>query len=303
MDDSAPGIGEILGHFAFDLPWIVVLVVPAFVYTAAWVREAARRPRVPFPRWKLVSWLGGLLCLGIGVLSPLSYYGDQLLSVNFASFLSITMLAPPLLCWGSPFTLAFRRLGKAGRGRLRRALRSRPARVLTFLPVPWLLFAVVTYIWQFAPPADRAAGNAFVRDFQQVTLFVVALAFWFPALAADPLRWRAAYPIRGLYLLVEMTHKAVFGAFFLSLRTPIHEGYAARIPAWGPSPIDDQVLAIVILWLGGNLVFMACIAGLAVLWVRQDAADGTRAERRMARAKEAERRRQEALGRIFERGI
>lgn len=303
MDDSAPGIGEILSHFAFDVPWIVALVLPAVVYGIAWRNEAARRPRVPFPAWKLMSWLAGLACLGIGILSPLSHYGDVLLSVNFTSFLFITMVAPPLLCWGSPFTLAFRRLGKDGRRRLRGLMRSPVTHFLTFLPVPWLLFAVVTYTWQFAPPADWSAENVFVRDLQQLTLLIVALLFWFPALGADPMRWRAPYPIRALYLLVEMTHKALFGAFFLSLSTPIHAGYEERSPAWGPSPVDDQVLAIVILWLGGNLIFMACIAGLAARWVRQDAADGRRIERRLAREREAERKHKEALRQVFERGI
>jgi len=303
MDQSAPGTAEILGHFTFDVPWIVAMVAAAVAYAVAWQHLAAQQPRVPFPAWKLASWMGGLACLATGVLSPLSHYGDELLSASFASFLFITMLAPPLLCWASPLTLAFRVVGKGGRRRLRGATRARIVRLLTFLPVPWLLFAVVTYLWQFASPAEWAAQNVYVRDLQQVTLFVVSMLFWFPALGADPMRWRAPYPARALYILVEMTHKALFGALFLSLQEPIHAWYAEQTPAWALSPLDDQVLAIVILWIGGNVVFIGCLAGLAARWVRQDAADGRRIDRRLAKQREEERRRKEALKRVFERGI
>lgn len=303
MEQSAPALSEILRHFAFDLPWLALFVLLAVPYSVAWSRLARTNPRVPHPRWKLFSWYAGILCLYIGILSPIEHYGNQLLWVSFTSFLFITMLAPPLLLWASPITLAFRVLGPTGRTRLRNATRTQAARLLTFLPIPWLLFAVVTYLWQFGTPADWAAESVWVRDLQQATLLLVALLFWFPALGADPLRWRANYPTRALYLLVEMTHKALFGAFFLSLSTPIHSGYAERLPAWGPSALEDQVMAIVVLWLGGNLVFLAAVAGLATRWIRQDAADGRRIDRRLARAREDERRRKEALQQVFNRPI
>lgn len=303
MDESAPSLAEILGHFAFDLPWIVVLVVPGVLYTIAWVRLARARPRVPHRLWKLLSWYAGLLCLAIGILSPLDYYGNQLLWVSFTSFLFITMLAPPLLFWASPITLAFRVFGPTGRRRLRRVMSTPAVHFLTFLPVPWLLFAVVTYVWQFAEPADWAAENVWVRDLQQATLVIVGLLFWFPAIGADPMRWRAPYPFRALYLLVEMTHKALFGAFFLSMNSGIHDGYVERLPAWGPSPIEDQTMAIIVLWVGGNIVFLGVIVGLAARWVRADSADGRRIDRRLARERDEERRRQEALRKIFDRPI
>ncbi len=301
MDDQVPGFTEIMSHWAWDPPWLLALIVPAVWYLRAYRKLATTNPRVPFPRWKPVSLLLGLALVGFAVLSPLEHYGNQLLWVNFTGFLVLTMLAAPLILWSSPLTLAFRVSGPRGRRRLRTAARSRFVTAVTFPPVTWFAFAVATFAWQFAAPTEWAARNVFVRDFQQASLLFVALLFWYPALYPDPIRWRLAYPVKALYLVVEMAHKALFGAFFLSTSTPIHPYFAENAPAWAPSPMTDQTMAIVILWLAGNGIFVAIAAGLSVLWIRHEALDAARTDRRIARQREEERRRKEALQQVFQR--
>ncbi len=303
MSEQAPGLAEILGHFSYDLPWIVALVAPATLYGWAYLRLRTTRPRVPFAPWKPAAFAGGLVCVALALFSPIEHYGNQLLWVNFLGFLVLTMVGAPLIVASSPLTLAMRVMRPPARRRLRRVVRSPAASLLTFPPLCWLAFAVVTYVWQFGSPTERAAENVYWRDLQLATLLLVSLLFWIPALHSDPFRWRMAHPLRALYLVVEMTHKALFGAFFLSLDEPIHRGFAANAPAYAPSPVTDQTSAIVILWLGGNLVFMAVILGLAYRWVRYDTRRGQRLDVRMAAARERARRRREALEQVFEKGV
>ncbi|HMO96933.1 MAG TPA: cytochrome c oxidase assembly protein, partial [Tepidiformaceae bacterium] len=144
--------------------------------------------------------------------------------MNFTGFLVLTMIAPALILLGAPLTLAFRTASAPRRASLRRIYRSRLAAMITFPVFTWLLFAVVTYIWQFTALTDRAVENAFLRDAQQASSLAVGLLFWLPALAADPLRWRLAYPLRALYVFVEMTHKGLFGGMFLSMNNAMHPG-------------------------------------------------------------------------------
>ncbi len=301
MEAAVPGPGEVLWHFSFDVPWFVVLTTVAVGYLRAYRRSRIDPTLRPHPRWKLMAFSAGLLLVGLAVMSPLRYYGNQILWIDFSGFLVLTMLAPPLVWLGSPLTLAFRVSGTDGRRRLRTLYRSRAVAAATFPVAAWLLFAVVTYLWQLTTLTDVAARHWWVRDLQQMTLLFVALCFWLPALCADPLRWHMSDPLRALYLLVEMTHKALFGAMFLSLTRPLHHHFAHSVPAWGPSPMLDQQVAIAVLWLGGNMVFLLVLAMVVAHWVRADARASLRLDRRLAAEREVEQRRRAALEQVFRR--
>ena len=301
MSETAPGFAEVMGQFAFDAPWYGLLLLVAAFYAVAWLRVRADRPRVP-PGWRRMgAFMLGLLLIFVATQSPLEHYGNQLLWADFGGMLLLTMIAPPLLLLGSPLTLAFRVSGPRGRARLRRLYRGRTARIVAMPIASWLAFAVVTYAWQFTALTEEAAANVFVRDVQQLSLLAVSLLFWWPALCADPVPWRMSHPLRVLYVAVEMTHKALFGAMFLSLNTAIHENFAANAPAWAPSAMTDQGVAILVLWVGGSLVFLAALVAIAVGWIRYEARQSRRIDRRLEAEREARRQRARALGGAFER--
>lgn len=299
--ESAPGPAEILGQWVLSVPWIGLLAAAIGAY--AWGFRAARRAGFPHPAWRFAVYSLGLAAMALAVFSPVATYGRQLLWVDFTGFLLITMIAPPLILLGAPLTLAFRASGKAGRARLRRAYRSRAAVVVTFPVWTWLLFAVATYLWQFSSWTEVAARNDLARFAQQSSLLVVGLLFWLPGLAPDPLRWRMPYPLRALYIFVEMTHKALFGAMFLGMNTPFHEGFAADAPAWAPDPLADQRLAILILWIGGNMVFLLALTGIIARWLAYEQRNQRRTDLRLALQKEKARRKAAALEQVFTRPV
>ncbi len=301
MSETAPGFAEVMGQFAFDAPWYGLLLLVAAFYAVAWLRVREDRPRVP-PGWRRMgAFMLGLLLIFVATQSPLEHYGNQLLWADFGGMLILTMIAPPLLLLGSPLILAFRVSGPRGRARLRRLYRGRAARIVAMPIASWLAFAVVTYAWQFTALTEEAAASVFVRDVQQLSLLAVSVLFWWPALCADPVPWRMSHPLRVLYVAVEMTHKALFGAMFLSLNTPIHETFAANAPAWSPSAMTDQGVAILVLWVGGSLVFLAALVAIAVGWIRYEARQSRRIDRRLEAEREARRQRARALGGAFER--
>lgn len=299
--ERAPGVAEVLSQWSWDLPWLGLGALAAGTYLHAWSRS--RRHGSAHPAWRAWSFVAGVAVLLIAVVSPIEHYGNVLLWANFAGFLLITMIAPPLILLGAPLTLAFRVAG-SGRRRLLRCLYRNPAvAAITFPVVTWLGFAVVTYAWQFTALTSEAASNVFLRDLQQATLLLAGLLFWAPALAADPLRWRMAYPLRALYVAVEMAHKALFGGMFLSMNSAMHERFGANAPAWAPTAITDQRMAILVLWLGGNLVFVGALAGLVVGWVRYEQRNQHRTDWRLRLQREAAERRRDAMEQVFTRPV
>lgn len=303
MIESAPPLSEILRHFAPDLPWLAALLGISAIYIVAARRAGVQRSAKPHPLWRSVCFLAGLTLLGVAVLSPIEHYGNRLLWVDFTGFLILTMIAAPLILLGSPLTLAFRVSNKTWRRRLRGVYRNRILAAVSFPAVTWLLFAVVTYLWQFSGLTDDAAQNVFLRDFQQISLLAVALLFWQPVLCADPQRWRLPYPLRALYVFVEMTHKGLFGGMFLSMNHPMHHYFAAQLPAWGPGPMTDQRISILILWIGGNLIFVVALVCLVVGWMHYEQRATRRTDRQLEQERIAVRAKRSAMEQVFRKGV
>lgn len=300
--EDAPSIGEVLSHWSLDLPWWLGLVAAGVLYAVAW-RRSRHTGRQAHPTWKLAVFEAGLALVAVVALSPIEHYGNQFLWVNFLDFLILTMIAAPLLVASSPLTLAFRISGARTRARLRAAYRSRVVTVITHPVFAWLAFAVFTYTWQFSRLTDDAAENVFVRDVQLLSLLAVSLTFWAPALCADPMRWRMAFPLRVLYVFVEMTHKALFGAMFLVLQRPLHSGFANGLPPWGPTPIHDQRYAIVILWLAGNIFFVFALIAILRDWVAYDRRHAHRVDWHLRLQREAAARHKAALDQVFRKQV
>ncbi|MGE3073303.1 MAG: cytochrome c oxidase assembly protein [Dehalococcoidia bacterium] len=299
--ESAPSLAEIVRHWVFDPFWLVVIIGLAAIYARAF--RTSRRGTFAHPCYRLTLFMAGVAVVGLATLSPVAHYSEGLLWVDFTGFLMLTMIAPPLMLMGAPLTLAFRVSGKSRRKTLRRFYRSRPVAILTFPVATWLLFAVMTYLWQFTSLTDISATNAPLRVLQQSTLLLVGVLFWTPALAADPLRWRLPYPLRSLYVFVEMTHKGLFGGMFLSMNTAMHTDFASRAPAWAPAALTDQRIAILILWIGGNMIFLVALTGLVLRWVSYEQRNQRRTDLRLALQAEAKRKRRAALDQVFTRSI
>lgn len=299
--ESTPSLSTILSQWHADPAWILALVAIAGLYVRAF-RQAGTKGS-PHPSWRLVSFVGSLFIIAVAVCSPIQRYSRDLLWVDFTGFLLLTMVAPPLLLLGAPLTLAFRVTGKTGRKRLRAFYRSRPMAFLTFPVATWLLFAVATYLWQFTDLTETAARDLGVRYLQQASLLLVGLLFWMPAVSADPMRWRLPYPLRSLYVFVEMTHKGLFGGMFLSMTSVMHSEFSNRAPAWAPDALLDQRIAILILWIGGNLIFLVALVAMVFGWVAYERRNQERTDRRLRLQNEARAKRRAALDQVFHKPI
>lgn len=292
-----------LSHWRFDPFWIVLILAAAWWYVSSLRKLEATNPRVKHPRWKMWSWFAGLLLVVIPTMSPLQHYGNIFLTVMFIGFIITSMMAPIFLLIASPLTLAFRTSGKRGRRRLRWLYRNRISSILTYPIFSWLAFAIVTYIWQFSDLTDWAVESGVVRDIEFASLLFVGVLFYIPALCADPTRWRMNYPLRVFYVFVEVAHKALFGGIFTALTSIFHKQIAANMPAWGPDPLGDQRLAILVVSALGNIVFITVIGFLVWRWVPYEARRTAIMDKRIEKERLAETSKQSAMEQIFRRGI
>jgi putative membrane protein len=265
------------------LEWRMEPIVPLALATAAiaWVvltrRVARRHPAHPHPAWRNAAFLAGLAALAVALLSPIEAYEGELFSVHMLQHMLLELVAAPLLLLGAPATLALRAASPAMRGRLLAVLHSRVVTVVSFPLLAWLLFAAVNWGWHFSALYDQALETPWLHDIQHLTFLGAALLFWWPVVGADPARWRLPYPVRLFYLFLAMPQNSFLGIALMSAPAALYPHYLTNSRSWGPTAAVDQSVGGMLMWVGGDVVFLLAMGFVVAAWVRAE-------DRRVARA-------------------
>jgi putative copper resistance protein D len=226
--------------------------------------------------------MAGLATIGLALTSPIEAYEGVLFSVHMVQHMLLELLAAPLLLAGGPITLALRVASPTHRHRLLAVLRSRVVHVVSFPVVAWVVFAAVNWGWHFSAAYDVALENEAVHYFQHATFLAAALLFWWPAIGADPSPWRLPHPVRLLYLFLAMPQNSFLGVALMSAKEVLYPHYVTNARAWGLSPLEDQQLGGVIMWVVGDVAFLAGMAVVVALWVRHEERRTRRIDARLA---------------------
>jgi putative membrane protein len=267
---AAPELPGVLLAWRPDPLPLAGVALAALAYLWASRRVAGRHPRNPPPRWRTWSFLGGLAAIILALSSPIEAYEAQLFSVHMVQHMLLELVAAPLLLLAAPATLALRAAAPPVRRRLLALLHSRAVAVLTFPLLTWLVFAAVNWGWHFSGLYDQALENPPLHYLQHATFLLAALLFWWPVVAADPGRWRLPHPVRLFYLFLAMPQNSFLGVALMSAPTVLFPHYLSTPRSWGPTPLADQNLGGVIMWVFGDVVFLTAMAAVVASWVRHE---------------------------------
>jgi cytochrome c oxidase assembly factor CtaG len=277
-----PELPGVLLEWSLDPLALIGILLAAGLYLGAVRRVADAHPSNPHPRHRTWLFLGGLLAIGLALLSPIEAYEGQLFSVHMVQHLLLELAAAPLLLAGAPITLTLRAASPTWRRRLLAVLRSRVVHVVSFPVIAWMLFAAVNWGWHFSTLYDQALENDLLHYLQHASFLGAALLFWWPAIGADPSPWRLPHPVRLLYLFLAMPQNSFLGVALMSASTVLYPHYLANARDWGPTPLEDQGLGGVIMWVVGDLGFLAGMVVVVVLWMRHEERRTVRIDARLA---------------------
>ncbi|MEO7295618.1 MAG: cytochrome c oxidase assembly protein [Candidatus Limnocylindria bacterium] len=281
-DAPAPTLPGVLLAWSFDPLALLGITLTGAVYVWAVRRVNSAHPGNRQPAYRSWLFLGGLAAIGVALLSPIEAYEGQLFSVHMVQHMLLELVAAPLLLAGAPITLALRVARPAARKRLLAVLQSRVVHVISFPVVAWLLFAAVNWGWHFSVLYDDALENVALHYLQHATFLGAALLFWWPVIGADPSPWRLPHPVRLLYLFLAMPQNSFLGVALMSASTVLYPHYVTNARDWGLSPLDDQALGGVIMWVVGDVAFLAGMMIVVVLWMRHEDKRTVRLDRRLA---------------------
>ncbi|HEX6128043.1 MAG TPA: cytochrome c oxidase assembly protein [Candidatus Limnocylindria bacterium] len=276
-----PRLPGVLLAWSLDPLPLLSVALAAGAYLWAVGRLGAASTRSPHPRWRTLSFMGGLLTIVLALNSPIEAYEGVLFSVHMIQHMLLELVAAPLLLLGAPVTLALRVAPPSVRHRLLAILHSRVAAVLSFPLLGWLVFAGVNWGWHFSTLYDQALENAALHYFQHATFLAAALLFWWPVIGADPSRWRLQYPVRLFYLFLAMPQNSFLGVALMSASSVLYPHYLSNLRTWGPTALADQSVGGILMWVGGDIVFLAAMGAVVAAWVRHEDRRTARLDARM----------------------
>ncbi len=275
------GLARIVTEWGMD-PLLTVLTVWVAGAYLVGVRTLRRRgDRWPWPR-TLSFVVGGMGTFYVSTSSGLAAYDTTLLSVHMVQHMLLSMVVPLALALGAPVTLALRTLPKRPRSLLLRVLHSRPARVLTFPPLTFLLFVLSPWVLYFTGWYDASLHHPYVHEMTHVHLVLIGSLFLWPLLGVDPVPGRVNYPFRMLLILLTLPFHAFLGLTIMSEDTLIARDWYSALPeTWLPTPAADQHLAGGILWGTGDLVGLVFFVVFFAQWARSSMREAEREDRRL----------------------
>jgi putative membrane protein len=258
-------------------PLVVLGVSVAATCYCAGVRRLWRHAGTGLSvRWRHVWFFaGGLLATVLALMSPLDTLAEALFAAHMTQHMILVMVAAPLLVLGRPVLPFLWVLPAPWRRRLGRWWAARPPvrdglRLITLPSVVFVAHAAALGFWHVPRAYRWAYDHEWVHAIEHATFLMTAALFWWVVLQPAGRRrlgWGAAI----VYVAAFAAAVGTFAAVLTFAPSPWYSEHLARTPAWGLTPLEDQQLAGLIMWIPAGFVYLAVTSFCFTRWLGADA--------------------------------
>jgi putative membrane protein len=248
---------------------IVALALASWAYArgvrALWRHSAPGRG---IARWRVACFAGGSLAVALALISPIDTLGSALFAAHMTQHMLLVVVAAPLLALGDAGTALLWALpigARRGVGLWWRRARLLPAiwRVLRLPLVAWTLHVGALWLWHLPSLYDAAIRDETLHVAEHASFFLTALLFWYPL--ADPHRGRRfGVGVSTLYLFAAGLQCTMLGALMAFARHPWYPAHYGTTQPWGLTPLEDQQMAGLIMWIPAGLVYLVALVPIVL---------------------------------------
>lgn len=272
----------------FDASWsfnpgiIAPLGLTGLLYGIGTVRvwQRAGQGRGVRP-WQVACFWLGWVSLALALVSPLHWLGEHLFAAHMIEHEILMTVSAPLLVLARPGGAYLWGLPGGWRSALGGVARNRVLtglwQGLTAPLVATALHGVAIWAWHAPALFEAALAHEAVHWLQHLSFFVTALFFWW-ALLYGRARERG-YGAAVFYLFVTGLHSGFLGILLTISRQPWYPAETAFVEGWGLTPLEDQQLAGLIMWVPGGFVYVVAALALAAVWIQGSGALVAKGER------------------------
>jgi cytochrome c oxidase assembly factor CtaG len=263
--------------WTFD-PWILApLLVLALLYLSGTVRLRLRRGKhVRAVRAGWFFW-SGLAVLVLALVSPIHELGEHLFTIHMIEHELVVAVAAPLLVLARPAALLLWGLPAAARRHVGAVMGSRVSRglwrILTAPAVVTSLHGLAIWVWHYPPLFDATVTDITMHRLQHLSFFGTAILFWWALI------WRADRGAAAWHQFVTMLHTSILGALIALVPTVLYRVQTQYASEWQMTPLEDQQLAGIIMWVPGGIIYAGAALWFLKTWIRDASRGGTDADR------------------------
>jgi putative membrane protein len=124
-------------------------------------------------------------------------------------------------------------------------------------------------VWHLAPYYDLMMRNHDVHIATHLMFMVTATLLWWPVISPVPELPRLGYGLGMLYLFLVGIPMQLVAAMITLSDSVLYPWYAVAPRTWNLSPLDDQQLGGLLMWVPGNLWMFLAIGVLFFVWARE----------------------------------
>jgi putative membrane protein len=204
-------------------------------------------------------FVSGLLLMFFSLNGPLHDLSDYyLFSAHMVQHLLLTLWVAPFLLAGTPGWM------------LRPALQyhwvSAIAKPISGARGAFIFFNVTIAAWHVPPLYNTAMAWHSVHIAEHLMFLVAATLMWWPLLSPLPELPRLPYPGQILYCFLMTIPMSIVAACVSLADHVLYPAYSAAPRLWGLTPLGDQQLGGLIMWVPGGLFFVLVASVVFFKW-------------------------------------
>jgi putative membrane protein len=256
--------------WSFDPVVVVPMALSALLYGRGVARlRGAGAAEYAAGAWRVRWFVAGWLSLFVALITPLDPLGGVLFSAHMAQHELLMVVAAPLLVLGRPLVPFIWGLpgGWARKGAV--VLRSATARqgwaFITTPFVAWALHGVALWLWHIPALFEATLESDLVHAVQHASFLGTALLFCWALFEHHS--GRRGHGVAVLYVFTTAVHSSILGALLTFAPTVWYPSYAATTAAWGLTPLEDQQLGGLIMWVPAGTGYVVVALVLFVSWM------------------------------------
>ncbi len=273
---------ELARAWSFEPLVVLSLALTALLFAVGLRRLWRDTPkRRSIRTWEALCFGSGWFALFVALVSPVHAWGQVLFSAHMTQHEILMLVAAPLLVLGRPLIAFLWALPLNWSRRLGHLAKSpginRVWRALTIPLVAWVVHAIALWTWHIPALFEAVLHHEAVHTAQHLSFLLSALLFWW-ALIHGP-QGAMGYGAGVLYLFTTSIHSGLLGALLTFAGAVWYPSYLGLTTSWGLTPLEDQQLGGLIMWIPASLVYI--VAGLALFagWLREADVRASRRER------------------------
>jgi putative membrane protein len=252
-------------------PWIVApLALSAITYSAGVCELWRRTGRGRGIRLRQAAfYVAGWVVLALALLSPLHWLGEHTFTAHMIEHELVMTVAAPLLALARPMGAFVWALPPSIRRSVALASRKKGvrsvSRVATHPAVATITHGAAIWLWHVPALFDAALTVHWLHRLQHLSFLLTALLFWWALIR------RCDAGAAAGHLVFTMVHTGMLGALLTLSPRVLYPAQTADALNWGLSPLEDQQLAGLVMWIPVGTVYAGAALVFVTLWLRRSA--------------------------------